>query len=71
MPGVQRPEPALCPSGALPVTQHPLTPRAIFRLRADGLSQAEISRRVGINQSTVLAILRNRAYLGLVPDPAR
>lgn len=42
------------------------TVRAIFRLRAEGLSQAEISRRVGFKQSTVLSILRNRAYLGLV-----
>lgn len=42
------------------------TMRAIYRLRAEGLSQAEVSRRVGIKQSTVLSILRNPAYRGLV-----
>lgn len=41
------------------------TVRAIFRLRTEEqLSQAEISRRVRINHSTVHSILRNRAYLG-------
>lgn len=44
------------------------TVRAIFRLRAEGLSQAEVARRTGMNHSTVLCILRNRAYLGKVPS---
>jgi site-specific DNA recombinase len=42
------------------------TVKRIYRLRAEGMSQAEISRHVGIGQSTVLAILKNRAYLGKV-----
>ena len=52
--------------GVLIPNQDADTVRAIFRHRAEGLSQAEVSRRVGINQSTVLSILRNRAYLGQV-----
>ncbi len=40
--------------------------REIYRLRGAGVSQAEASRRTGIGQSTVLAILRNPAYLGKV-----
>ena len=40
--------------------------RAIFAHRADGCSHAEISRRVGLSQSTVRGILWNRAYLGQV-----
>lgn len=40
--------------------------REIYRLRGAGVSQAEASRRTGIGQSTVLAILRNPVYLGKV-----
>lgn len=40
--------------------------RSAFRLRGQGLSQAEISRRLGFKESTVLSILRNPAYLGRV-----
>ena len=40
--------------------------REVYRLRAAGLSQAETARRVGLSASTVLAILRNPAYLGKV-----
>lgn len=36
------------------------TVRAIFEHRADGCSHAEISRRVGLSQSTVRGILWNR-----------
>ena len=42
------------------------TVRAIFQLRTDGFSHANISERTGVNQSTVLSILRNPAYLGQV-----
>jgi hypothetical protein len=38
--------------------------RQVFRLRGQGLSQGEISKRTGVNYSTVLSILKNRAYLG-------
>lgn len=38
--------------------------RRVFRMRADGASQTHISEVTGINRSTVLAILKNRAYLG-------
>lgn len=40
--------------------------REVFRLRAAGLSQAEIARRVGVNHSLVLAILHKPVYLGKV-----
>lgn len=36
----------------------------VYRLRAEGHSQREVSERTGIKQSTVLSILRSRAYLG-------
>lgn len=42
------------------------TVRAVFQLRSDGLSHAKISERTGVNQSTVLSILRNPVYLGQV-----
>lgn len=38
--------------------------RHIFRMRADGATQGDIARETGTNYSTVLAILKNRAYLG-------
>ena len=38
--------------------------RRVFRMRADGSSQTQISEVTGINYSTVLSILKNRAYLG-------
>jgi len=42
------------------------TVRKIYRLRAEGLSQSETAEQTGITQSTVLAILRNPAYLGKI-----
>ncbi len=38
--------------------------RRIFRLRSEGESQGSIAEATGIKHSTVIAILRNRAYLG-------
>lgn len=38
--------------------------RRIFRMRADGASQGKIASATGTNYSTVLSILKNRAYLG-------
>lgn len=38
--------------------------RRVFRMRADGATQTQISEVTGINYSTVLSILKNRAYLG-------
>lgn len=52
--------------GVLIANEDADTVRAIYRLRAEGLSQAETSRRTGVKQSTVLSILRNHAYLGKV-----
>ena len=42
------------------------TVQRIYRLRAQGMSHADIGRATGINQSTVLSILRNPAYQGFV-----
>lgn len=50
--------------GILRPNDQAATVRRIFRLRAEGNSQREISERTGVNHSTVLSILRNRAYLG-------
>jgi site-specific DNA recombinase len=38
--------------------------RAIFRLRAEGLSYREIEEHTGVKYSTVSAILKSRIYLG-------
>ncbi len=40
--------------------------RAIFRLRAEGLSYRDIEQRTGTNYGTVMAILKSRIYLGEV-----
>lgn len=40
------------------------TVRRIFKLRADGASQTEVSEQTGVIYSTVRAILHNRAYIG-------
>jgi site-specific DNA recombinase len=50
--------------GFLVPNDHAATVRRIFRLRGEGCSQTVISERTGVNRSTVLAILKNRAYLG-------
>jgi site-specific DNA recombinase len=42
------------------------TVQRIYRLRSQGSSYADIERATGINHSTVLSILRNPAYQGLV-----
>ena len=42
------------------------TVQRIYRLRAQGSSHADIGRATGINHSTVLSILQNPAYQGLV-----
>lgn len=52
--------------GVLVANDDAVVVRQIYRLRLDGMSQREIAERTGVNHSTVLAILRNRTYLGLV-----
>ena len=52
--------------GMLVPNERAPTVRRIFTLRAEGQSQARISELTGVNHSTVLAILRNRAYLGKI-----
>lgn len=48
----------LIPNGDAPRVQ------AVFRLRAENASHRVIAERTGINYSTVVAILANRAYVG-------
>lgn len=38
--------------------------RSVFVLRSEGQSQAAVAEATGVKHSTVLAILKNRAYLG-------
>ncbi len=52
--------------GVLIPNDHADTVRTIYQLRGEGLSQADVSRCTGVNQSTVLSILRNPVYRGLV-----
>jgi site-specific DNA recombinase len=44
------------------------TVQRIFLLRAEGMSQSKISAATGVNHSTVLSILKNRAYLGEISN---
>ena len=50
--------------GMLTPNEQAATVQRIFRLRAEGATQSEISATTGVNYSTVLSILKNRAYLG-------
>ena len=43
------------------------TVRRVFRLRGEAMSNREISEHTGVHQSTVIAIVKNRAYLGEIP----
>ena len=52
--------------GVLVANDDAVVVRQIFRLRAGGASHAEIEQQTGVLQSTVLSILKNRAYLGEV-----
>ena len=50
--------------GLLVANDDAVAVRRVFELRAEGLSQSAIGTSTGIKHSTVLAILKNRAYLG-------
>ena len=51
--------------GVLVPNEDAVKVRAVFRLRGQGKSHREISRATGVNHSTVLQMLGNRAYLGM------
>lgn len=50
--------------GELIPNDNAATVRRVFKLRAEGASQGDIANQTGVNYSTVLSILKNRAYLG-------
>lgn len=50
--------------GLLVPNDQAVTIRKVFTLRAQGQSQAAVADATGVLHSTVLAILKNRAYLG-------
>ncbi|MGE0881257.1 MAG: recombinase family protein [Acidimicrobiia bacterium] len=50
--------------GLLIPNERAATVRRIFTMRAAGASQGDIANATGVNYSTVLAILKNRHYLG-------
>lgn len=53
--------------GVLIPNGHAATVRRIFEMRAAGATQPEIEQQTGLKHSTVVAILKNRAYLGEIP----
>ncbi|MGB3412055.1 MAG: recombinase family protein [Microthrixaceae bacterium] len=50
--------------GLLVPNEHASTVRRIFAMRGENASYKTIAEATGINHSTVLAILKNRAYIG-------
>jgi site-specific DNA recombinase len=50
--------------GLLVANEDAVSIRRIFELRSEGQSQSVISNATGIKHSTVIAVLKNRAYLG-------